>query len=309
MSGSAFIEELGRPTCPGLPFQRGKRMASPRNRTRFGAVLAVAILSGTSWILASDVEVITESEVELHTGLITGVRALKGSRKELTLLEKESKEKKFTVDRQTLIYQLTARNREIFAEQDKVDQIVKDTNHYRRSILELKEGEIDVVLGALGQQSTSEFAGGRAAEKTERGGKTRSVYKWRNAAGALNQSQLSFGNEEEQRRKDYGMPGRLREKQKAIVVAKRTGDDTLMVLLLGSDEVKKENALKEAAADDGEAGRKLKNIKQLINEAEELKGSERDRLLTKAYSRLREIIEKYPNTKEAEEANKLLSDK
>jgi hypothetical protein len=274
---------------------------------RLKAVLAVAFLSGASWILASDVEVITESEVELHTGIITAVKALRGSRKELTLLEKESKEKKFTVDRQTLIYQLTARNREIFAEQDKVDQIVKDTNHYRRSILELKEGEMDVVLGALGQQSTREYASGNTAEKTERGGQNRTVVKRRNAQGAFNQSQLSFANEEEQRRKDYGMPGRLREKQKAIVVAKRTGDDTLMVLLLGSDE-KKEEAPREAATD-GEAGRKLKNIKQLINEAEELKGSERDKLLTKAYNRLREIIEKYPNTKEAEEANKLLSDK
>jgi hypothetical protein len=119
---------------------------------------------------------------------------------------------------------------------------------------------------------------------------------------------LFFVKDEEQRRKDYGMPAKLRIKQKAISVAKRTGDDTLVVLLCGSDERKKEEAPAKVASD-GEAGRKLKNIKQLLKEAEDLKGSERDRLLAKAYDRLREFAEKYPDTREAEEANKILSEK
>ncbi|MFL5241390.1 MAG: hypothetical protein ACJ8FY_04725 [Gemmataceae bacterium] len=278
-------------------------MSLSQFRMPFLLVVLNTLLEAAPAALA--LEPVKPGEVQQFTGVIKAVKVLKHGRRELTVLTDE-KERVFTADNQTLAYELTPRNRDIFAEQNKIAQIVKDANKFRRSVQELKEGEMDLALGAIGQQSTVERVTGRAAEKSERGTQVRSVQKKRGALGALSQSQANFVNEEEQRRKDYGLPAKFKKNERVIIVAKKSGDDTLAVLVVGSEP---DNELKTRnPSSEGEAGRKLKNAKQLLTEAKEASGAQRDRLLGKAYERLREVGEKFPGTKETEEADKLLKD-
>src|SRR5262249_33685359 len=174
----------------------------------------------------------TADDVEQKQGTITAIKELRKGRRELSV-KTESDTATFIVDRLTMSYRLTTRNRKIFTEQDKVDQIVKDSNKLRRRALELKEGELDVAMREAGMQPASEYATGRAAEKSERGTKSRSVFKNRNELGALTQSQQTFLQEEEERHKSYGSPVRLKVRNKVIVVASKDGDDTLAVLVMG----------------------------------------------------------------------------
>jgi len=261
---------------------------------------------GTSAALAEDRKIITPADVDQHEGVLTGVKPLKNKRWSLTA-HIGDRDQTFTMDKQTLAYQLTPRNRQIFTEQDKIDQIVKDANKFRKSLVELKEGELDVVLTAMGQQSTREYVGGSAAEKSERGAKVRSVYKTRGAVGALSQSQVAFTQEEERRRKDYGMPVHLKSGQKVIIYTMKTEDDTLAVLVIGTVETKKEGSPGAQVA--GEATRKLKYAKQVLSDGERTLGAEHDRLMSLGRERLREIIKKYPGSPEAEEADKILTGK
>jgi hypothetical protein len=271
-----------------------------------GAVLIVLLFAALP-AHASDPESIPEGDIDKHEGVIIAVKALKGKRRELTVLSGQ-KELKFTLGRHTLAYELTPKNRELFAQNNKVQQIVKDANQYRQHVRELKESEFDVVMSELGQQTTKEKVTGSAPEKSERGAQTRTVEKTRGVTGVLTQSQLDFAKEEEQRRKDYGMPAKLQRDQKITIVANKAHEDTLMVLVVGTVEKKKE-AISPGVGKGEEAGRKLKLAKQLLSDAESAKGPERDRLLRLAHDHLREIVKNYPESKEAAVADELLSDK
>jgi hypothetical protein len=243
----------------------------------------------------------TADDVEQKQGTITGIKELKKGRREITL-KTDADKATYIVDRMTMSYQLTTRNRKIFTEQDKVDQIVQDSNKLRRRALELKEGEMDVAMRAAGMQSAHEWASGRAVEKSERGTKGRTVIKSRNELGALTQSQQTFLQEEEQRHKNYGMPVRLRVHSKVIVVASKEGDDTLAVLVMGEEpELKTIDT-----SSSGEVTRKLKLAKSILKDAESARGDEKDRLRTLAQDKLEDIVKKHPNTKEAQEAEELL---
>ncbi len=272
--------------------------------TRLGAVMAVVLFAGPAALGNGP---ITEKEVEQHLGIVTAVKTLKGRRLALTVTA-DQKESTFTLDTKTLIYQLTPKNRDNFTYNEKVKQIVKDANQYRKRLKELEEGGVDAALEALHQQSTKEVVRGGAAEKSERGAQNRSIEKKRGAVGALTQSQLAFTQEEEDRRKNYGMPVKLKDGQKVIIVAKKEGDDTLMVLVAGTGEKRKE-VITSGGPKEGEGARKLQRAKQLLGDAERATGSEHERLLSVAQERLREIVEKYPQSPEAQEAEKLLADK
>jgi hypothetical protein len=245
----------------------------------------------------------TADDVEQKQGTITGIKELKKGRREITL-KTDADKATFIVDRMTMSYQLTTRNRKIFTEQDKVDQIVQDSNKLRRRALELKEGEMDVAMRAAGMQSAHEWASGHAAEQSERGTKARSVFKSRNELGALTQSQQTFLREEEQRHKNYGMPVRLKIHNKVIVVASKDGDDTLAVLVLGDEQELKTTPMDSSSA--AEVARRLRLAKSILKDAEKAKGEEQDRLRTLAQDKLEEIVKKHPNTKEAQEAEELL---
>ncbi len=131
--------------------------------------------------------------------------------------------------------------------------------------------------------------------------------KSRNEWGALTQSQQSFLDEEEQRHKNYGMPVRLKVRQKVIVVASKDGDDTLAMLVMGEEPELKTTTNDSPSG--AEVTRKLKLAKSILKDAENAKGDERERLHTLAQEKLEEIIKKHPNTKEAQEAEELLSKK
>jgi len=248
----------------------------------------------------------TSDDVEQKEGNITGVKVLKGGRREITVKSADGK-LTFVVDRLTMSYLLTLRNRKIFAEQDKMDQVVQDSNKLRSRARELKEGEMDVAMKAAGMQSTHEWASGRAQEKSERGTKSRSIFKSRNELGALTQSQQTFLEEEEQRHKTYGMPVRLKASQKVLIVASKEGDDTLAVLVTGEEAAPKDKSIDTSGS--AEVARKLKYAKSILKDAENAKPDERDRLHTLAAEKLEEIIKKHPDTKEAEEAEELLKKK
>jgi hypothetical protein len=81
-----------------------------------------------------------------------------------------------------------------------------------------------------------------------------------------------------------------------------------MVLVAGTGEKRKE-VITAAGPKEGEGVRKLQRAKQLLGDAERATGSEHERLLSLAQERLREIVEKYPQSPEALEAEKLLADK
>jgi hypothetical protein len=242
----------------------------------------------------------TTDDVEQKQGTITGIKELKKGRREITL-KTDADKATFIVDRTTMSYLLTTRNRKIFTEQDKVDQIVQDSNKLRRRARELKEGELDVAMAASGLQSAGEEVRGHAQEKSERGSQVRQIRKDRNELGVLTQSQQIFLQEEEDRHKSYGMPVRLRVRNKVIVVASKDGDDTLAVLVMGD-----EKTIAPDSSSSGEVARRLRYAKQILKDAEKAKGEEKDRLMALAQDKLDEIIKKHPNTKEAQEAEELL---
>jgi hypothetical protein len=155
----------------------------------------------------------------------------------------------------------------------------------------LKEGEMELVLSRLGEQSARESVSGSGQEKSERGAEVRSVNKSRREFGTLSQSQLSFALEEEEGQKNYGQPAALKAHQQAIVYTKTTGDDTLMVLVIGKQEAKKYAQQIENAATGS-----LKLIEALIAEGK----------TDVARFRLRNFEEKYPDTKAAKKAKELL---
>jgi len=166
---------------------------------------------------------------------------------------------------------------------------------------------MDVVMRELGIQSASERVEGSSEEQSERGAKTREVRKSRSELGALTQSQQLFLQEEEQRHKNYGMPVRLKPRQKVLIVASKEGDDTLAVLVTGEEQESKKNTIDSSSS--SEVARKLNRAKSILKDAENAKGDERDRLHTLAQAKLEEIINKHPNTKEAQEAEELLKKK
>jgi hypothetical protein len=273
-------------------------------RTYFIMLAAAATLTCQS-LRADPPKEYTADDVEQKQGTITGIKELKKGRREISV-KTDADKSTFIVDRMTMSYRLTNRNRKIFTEQDKVDQIVKDSNKLRRRALELKEGEMDVAMRAAGMQSAHEWASGRAAEKSERGTKARTVIKSRNELGALTQSQQTFLQEEEDRHRSYGMPVRLQVNHKVIVVASKDGDDTLAVLVMGDEAVELKTTPESSS---GEVVRRLRYAKQILKDAEKAKGEEKDRLMTLAQDKLDEIIKKHPNTKEAQEAEELLKNK
>ncbi len=182
-------------------------------RAWLAALSALVILVGGASPRSDPPKDYTVDDVEQKQGTITSVRPLKRGRHEIVIKSGEGK-LTFVIDKLTMTYSLTARNRKIFTEQDKVEQIVQDSNKLRRRALELKEGELDVAMRQAGMQSTHEWASGHAQEQSERGTKSRSILKSRNELGALTQSQQSFLQEEEERHKNYGMPVRLKASQK-----------------------------------------------------------------------------------------------
>jgi hypothetical protein len=232
-----------------------------------------------------------DSNLEQHQGTLSAIKPLKGGKRRLTV--KEGKEElEFTINRRTMVYQLNPRLRRLYTKGTRSAQIVEDSAQYRRSLLEMDEGQLDVVLEEMKQQQVDEKVRGGAREESERGAKVRDIRKHRGASGALAQSQQDFRHEEERRQERYGLRVRLKVGQQVIVYSKEGEDDTLLVLVVpgasDADQAAKQKELAAAAS--------LKLIERLFEEGQ----------ADVAKVRLQKFLERYPDTKATKRAKDLL---
>jgi hypothetical protein len=260
-------------------------------------VVAVALTVSVSAARAEDFP-------ERHEGKLLALRTIKKDRKRMTV--QEGKEKTdFTINRRTLVYLTTARNLSLFNASDKLAQIVKDSNEYRKGLKELSESQADATLALMAAdrnltneekelfQRTREAVSGQKEEKSERGAEQRQLNKNRGALGILSQSQKDFAEAEEKRQERYGTLVRLKVGQDLVIYTSRTEDDTLMVLVVPP----KASGLAAAPADkEASAKSALRLIEALVAEGK----------TDVAKYRLEKFIEKYEGTQAAKKAKKML---
>lgn len=164
---------------------------------------------------------VTADDAEQREGTIVEVRPKKGGRLELVIQlgHTTSKEDRvvFSAYAQTMIYQLGERHLKLFKEDDKFEQIVRDSNSYRRQLTDIRNAERNRVL----------------AEAYPKEG--RSVG---DADEAITKARDTFLRGEEQRRIAYGQPVKLKVGQKVIAVVSKKGDDTLGIFVTESPKSK-----------------------------------------------------------------------
>jgi hypothetical protein len=269
---------------------------------------------------------------ELIKGELLAVKPL-GQKRWRLAIESPAGQTEFTVNRRTMVYRLSPRNLALFAKSDRIEEIVQDSKNYRTSLVELDEAGADVVLNLLNQQHTrttkrqseseSEMQGslgvtGTSKVKgTKRQGeselemqgslgvtgtskakiKDQSVSRTGNAVGLRSGQEREFYHQEEERQERYGDPVTVAAGQQVMIFAKRTADDTLMVLVLPEPtktkamvELEREQAAEQAAKN------YLDLQKRLIADGK----------IDVARTNLKNFPDRYPNTKAALEAKKLL---
>jgi hypothetical protein len=245
---------------------------------------------------------LTVDDVGMHDGMIVSLTHLKSGKIKLKFKTDENQE--FTLDWKTLIYKLTERNRKIYKEQDKLDDIVADVNKLKQRVKQIPEHEIELLAHSWTSIWTSGVyqAGNRVWRDTY-------VYNHinRNALEKLSKSYADYWRDEEDRQNLYGPSVRLVPKMTALVVADKGKDVTYAVLVTGKkEEPKKEKPIDSPGKElEAEATRKLKYAKQMFKDAENAKGEERERLTEMAEKKLQEVIDKYEGSKAAAEAKQL----
>jgi hypothetical protein len=269
-------------------------------------ILAVAVLpafgqkSTTTRSKITDKNGITVEDVVQKEGVIAAIRRPKAGKVELELKQEgASKNETFTLDWRTMVYKLSERNVEIFKEQDRLADIVKDINKLRSRQDELPEKEMKYQLSTWEHLYVSYW--GRV---TYYSGYSPS------AAEGLHKAQMAWKKEEEERKSHYGPRIRLQSGYSAIVIAAKSSDTTYAVFVTSKLEEpkdeKNEKALPTTPPAEDEATRKLKFAENMLDEAKKAKGSEKDKLLDSARERLQEIIKKYPDSDAAKKAKELL---
>jgi hypothetical protein len=252
---------------------------------------------------------IAAADVVQAQGVITSLTRSKDGKVKMKIAElQDSEEKKekpetqtFTLDWRTMVYKLTDRNRQIFREQDKIDDVVEDVNKLHHRLKDLPEKESRLLSSYRG--SVYVYSSG-----------------WVNvdesinpfAAADLSEALRAYQREEEERRNHYGPGVKLRVDMTVVVFAGRSNDTTYAVLVTGKKAPpKKEKPAAESPgkAKETEAARKLKYAKGLSRDAENAMGADRERLNRLAKARLQEVVDKFPGTTAALEAKKLLEDK
>src|SRR5262245_13339692 len=78
---------------------------------------------------------LTVDDVVMHDGVIVTLNHLKSGKIKMKL--KSDEEQDYTLDWKTLIYKLTDRNKKIYKEQDKLDDIVADVNKLKQRVKQI----------------------------------------------------------------------------------------------------------------------------------------------------------------------------
>ncbi len=238
---------------------------------------------------------LTVDDVVMHDGMIVTLTHLKSGKIKMKFKTDENQE--FTLDWKTLIYKLTDRNKKIYKEQDKLDDIVADVNKLKQRVKQIPDKEIEL----LAHSWTHFYINPR----------TGNLHIWdhvnRHALEGLSKAQNDYWRDEEERQNLYGPPVKLVAKMTAYVVADKGQDVTYAVLVTGKkEEPKKEKSVESPGLErEAEAARKLKYAKQVFKDAENAKGEERERLTEMADKKLQEVIDKYEGSKAATEAKQL----
>jgi hypothetical protein len=233
-------------------------------------------------------------DVEMKEGMIVSLTHLKNGK--IKMKFKSDEEQEFTLDWKTLIYKLTDRNRKIYKEQDKLDDIVADVNKLKKRLKELPEKESSLLAHSWTNYYVSSSGNVHVWNHVSRG-----------RLEGLSKAQMDYWREEEDRQKLYGPPVKLVAKMTAYVVSDKSRDETYAVLVNGKkEEPKKEKVAESPGLErEAEAARKLKYAKQMFKDAENAKGEDREKLFELAQKKLQEVIEKYEGSKAALEAKKL----
>jgi len=284
-------------------------------------------------------DLVEKIQVEQHRGTITSIQTQKNNCLLITVATAEGSEQ-FSVDPSTLKYRLTPRNLSLLPGSE---EIAKDAFQKRKRLAELKTGQLDVLLAAnhagtvqeverqgTGQRTVDQkvdqdrkqkidqdsdrttdqkVTGSKQQTKerllgdtktmtqqdtkaqTQTSGNSQTLTKTRSAVGILTRSQRAYLDEEEERRKRYGAPVKLTVGHKVIVVARKDKDDTLAVLVEGTGP-------KQPAQQDKEKTAKasFNLIMQLIADGK----------TENVKYRLERLIERFPGTKAAKEAQEQL---
>src|SRR6266851_8955356 len=221
---------------------------------------------------------LTVDDVVMHDGMIVTLTHLKSGKIKLKFKTDENQE--FTLDWKTLIYKLTDRNKKIYKEQDKLDDIVADVNKLKKRIKDIPDKEVSLLAHSWTDIYVS--SSGR-------------VHVWNNinrhALEGLSKAQMDYWRDEEDRQNLYGPPVKLVPKMTALLVADKGQDVTYAVLVTGKkEEAKKEKTVELISQDrEAEAARKLKYAKQTLKDAESAKGEDREKLFELAQKKLQEV--------------------
>jgi hypothetical protein len=275
---------------------------------RLAILLSVLMVSPALGQDETSANGINVGDVVQKNGVILSFKYLNKGKVRMKFQSDETQE--FTLNWKTLIYKLTDRNRKIYTEQDKLEDIVKDVNKLNKRIKEIPDHEIELIAHSWTDIWTSGVyqAGNRL---------WRDVYVYnhinRNAVEKLSKAQLNYWRDEEERHNIYGPPVTLVPQMTALVVADKGRDVTYAVLVTGRKEPpkkEKDNVVDSPGQDrDAEAGRKLKYAKQMLSDAKAANGDEKDRLTNLANKKLQELVDKYEGSKAAKEAQELLDKK
>jgi hypothetical protein len=262
------------------------------------SVLCVAPAFGQRTISNKQIDKnqISVDDVVMHDGVIVTITHLKSGKMKMKFKSDEDQE--FTLDWKTLIYKLSDRNKKIYKEQDKLADIVADANKLNKRVKEIPEKEASLLAHSWTNYYVSPSGNVHVWNHVSRG-----------RLEGLSKAQMDYWREEEDRQNLYGPPVKLVPQMTAYVVADKSKDVTYAVLVYGKKEVAKKEKEKPVESPgqerEGEATRKLKYAKQILKDADNAKGEEKERLMDLAQKKLQEVIDKYEGSKAALEAKEL----
>jgi serine/threonine protein kinase len=212
----------------------------------------------------------------------------------------------YFLDWETMIYELTEQNRQIFRVQGNLAKIVDEANRLNERVKQIPARETKLLaLAWTNIWDSPDYADGGLLATTD-SSKLMSVY--RETLAIRSKALL----DEKVRQKKYGPPVKLVPQMTALVVADKGQDITYAVLVTGKKEepkVQKEPVKTTGEAREAEAARKLKYAKQVLKDAGAHSGDERAGLFELAQKKLQEVTEKYAGSKAAKEAQDLLDKK
>jgi hypothetical protein len=220
-------------------------------------------------------------------GMIVSLTRLKGGRIKLEMLPAGvlAETKEIMLDWRTMIYGLSQKNTELWGKEDKLEEMVGFIFHHRTDTFAILEDRYMALL-----------------DKYPAWQRHRST----SAVSDYNKTELDILTNEEARRRALGQPIKLCEKQEIITYVDKGHDITFAVLVKYQQTTSNEDRVDKREA---EARRKLKYAKQMIADFDHAKGEDRERLAGLGKQKLQELVEKYPGTKAAVEAQDILDKK